>query len=80
MRFSKLIAKTVRMMDFEDAVEYVGGRQLLELMEQAGWIKPAVRRHRMVRYDCKALDQACDRLSLGEFPGESPKPKAEAAS
>jgi hypothetical protein len=71
MRFSKLIAKSVRMMDLEDAKAYVGGPTLLELMEEHGWIKAAIRRHRMVRFDCKVLDAACDRLSAGEFPGES---------
>lgn len=76
MRFSKLIARTVRMMDLEDAQAYVGGPHMLDLMEQADWLKAAVRRHRIVRYDCKALDQACDRLSAGEFPeGNAAKPK-----
>lgn len=68
MRFSKLMAYTVRMVDAEEAQAYVGGPQLLDLMEKAGWVKPAIRRHRLTRYDTKQLDQACDRLSAGEFP------------
>lgn len=72
MRFSKLIAKTVRLMDKEDAQEYCGGAQLFEMMERAGWIKAACRRHRLTRYDVKVLDEACDRLSRGEFPETQP--------
>lgn len=71
MRFSKLIAQSIRMMDSEDAEAYVGGPMLLQLMEEHGWLKAAIRRPRLTRYDCKALDQACDRLAAGEFPGES---------
>jgi hypothetical protein len=67
-RFSKLIAKSVRLMDQEDAADYVGGKLLLDLFERAGWVKAACRRHRLVRYDVKALDEACDRLSSGEWP------------
>jgi len=69
MRFSKLIAKSVRMVDAEDAEQYVGGPQILQLMVEHQWVKPAVQRHRLTRYDVKSLDQACDRLSAGEFPG-----------
>ncbi len=58
MRFSKLIAKSVRMMDAEDAEQYVGGPQILKLMLENHWVRPAVQRHRLTRYDVKALDQA----------------------
>lgn len=70
MTYSQLIAKTVRMIDKADAEAYVGGPMILHLMEEHGWIKAAVRRHRLTRYDVKVLDIACDRLSRGEFPGE----------
>lgn len=68
MRFSKLIAKSVRLMDQEDAADYVGGKMLLDLFESAGWVKPACRRHRLVRFDVVVLDAACDRLQAGEWP------------
>lgn len=67
-RFSKLMAKSVRLMDQEDAADYVGGKLILDLFESAGWVKPVVRRHRLVRYDCNALDSACDRLARDEWP------------
>lgn len=68
MRFSLLMAQTVRMLDHEQAEAYVGGPHILDLMQQAKWIKPAVRRHRMTRWDVKVLDDACDRLQAGEWP------------
>ena len=68
MRFSLLQAQTVRLLDQEQAEAYVGGPQLLALMEAAKWIKPAVRRHRLTRWDVKILDQGCDRLQNGEWP------------
>jgi hypothetical protein len=67
-RFSKLIAKSVRLMDQEDAADYVGGKLMLDLFEAAGWVRPSVRRHRLVRYDANLLDAACDRLGAGEWP------------
>lgn len=68
MRLSKLIAKSVRLCSAEDAADYVGGQQMLDLFEGAGWVKPACRRHRLTRYDVKQLDAACDRLAAGEWP------------
>ncbi len=70
MRFSKLVGKTVRLVDLQDAQDYVGGPLLLQLMEKAEWIKPVVRRGQMVRFDVKHLDQCCDRLEK-EFPEAS---------
>lgn len=67
-RFSKLIAKSVRLMDQDDAADYVGGKVILDLFEAAKWVKPACRKHRLVRYDCNVLDTACDRLQAGEWP------------
>ena len=68
MRFSTLIAKSSRLLDADDAAHYVGGKTLLNLFESAGWVKPACRRHKLIRYDCKILDAACDRLQAGEWP------------
>lgn len=71
MRFSKLIAQSVRLLSVEEAQAYVGGPQLLSLMEENGWVKPSCREHRLTRYDCKVLDAACDRLLAGDFPGKA---------
>lgn len=62
-------------MDQEDAADYVGGSVMLSLFERAGWVKPVCRRHKMVRYDAKNLDAACDRLGNGEWP-EPPDEKS----
>ena len=70
MRFSVLRASSKRMMTSEEAGDYVGVPALLDRMETAGWIKPAVRRKKMRLYDLRALDLCCDRLASGEFPGE----------
>jgi len=39
-------------------------------MFKAGWIKPVVDRRKCRLFDVKMLDGCCDRLALGEFPGE----------
>jgi hypothetical protein len=67
MKYSTL-KLTPRMLRSEDAGAYVGAPHLLQLMEKAGWIAPAVRGKRMTLYDVKTLDQCCDCLSRGEFP------------
>ena len=67
MKYS-VIKAAPRMLRKNDAGIYVGGPKLLEMMEHAGWIKPAVSRHKMTLYDVKNLDECCDRLSRGEFP------------
>lgn len=55
MKYS-VIKLAPRMLRAEDAGLYVGAPHLLQLMERAGWIKPAVRGKRMTLYDVKALD------------------------
>jgi hypothetical protein len=67
MKYSQLIA-TPRMLRKEDAGKYVGGPKMLEWMERANWIKPAVAQHKMTIYDIRQLDACCDRLGRGEFP------------
>lgn len=68
MKYSSLIKSAPRMLRKEDADNYVGSRVLLEQMEAAGWIQPAVRRHKITLYDIRKLDECCDRLTRGEFP------------
>lgn len=63
------MAQTVRLLDSDEAKAYVGGPTILALMEEHQWIKPSVKQGRLLRYDCKDLDQACDRLASGDFPG-----------
>jgi hypothetical protein len=64
-----------RMLRKEDAEDYIGGRRMLQLMEQARptpWITPAVARHKMTLYDKRLLDECCNRLTAGEFPTPAP--------
>lgn len=68
MRFSRAIVHTVRLLTQDEAASYCGGAQLLSIMENAGWVKPAVRQRRLKRWDIKALDTAIDRLVAGEWP------------
>lgn len=79
MRFSKLIAQSVRMMSRDDAEAYVGGQFILKLMEEAWpepWVKAVVKRHRMTLFDVKDLDAACDRLH-NEWPEAAPAEEEE---
>jgi hypothetical protein len=68
VKYSKIVVAEIRMLSKEQAEEYVGGAQVLADMEEGAWIKPAIQRHRLTRYDSKALDAACDRLSAGNYP------------
>ena len=54
----------------QDAGAYVGYAILLERMVKAGWLKPVVHRRKMILYDIRDLDRACDRIASGEFPGD----------
>jgi hypothetical protein len=68
MRYSVIRVSTKRMMNSDEAGDYVGIPALLGRMETAGWIKPSVRRAKMRLYDVNQLDLCCDRLAAGEFP------------
>lgn len=57
-----------RLMRREAAGDYLTVPGLLVLMEDAGWIKPVVHRHRMTLYDQRQIDACIDRLAGGEFP------------
>jgi len=70
MRFTVIRASTARLLTKDDAGQYVGVPALLDKMVSAKWIKPAVSRRKILLFDVKALDQCCDRLALGDFPGE----------
>lgn len=70
MTYSILRASTARLLNEHDAGQYVGVPALLNRMLKAGWIKPVVDRRKMRLFDVRQLDACCDRLALGEFPGE----------
>lgn len=66
--FSSIIIQP-RLLRAEAAGHYVGCPGLLARMERAGWIKPVVQRKRMTVYQRSKLDECCERLERGEFPG-----------
>jgi hypothetical protein len=70
MRYSVIRVSTKRMMNLDEAGDYVGVPALLTRMELAGWIEPRVKRRKMRLYDLNDLDGCCDRLAAGEFPEE----------
>ena len=57
-----------RLIDPEDAAEYVGGEAILSKLEKAGWIKPTVRQHKITRFDTRLLDLAVDRINRDGLP------------
>ena len=65
-KFSALIEP--RLLRPIDAAGYVGGDGVLRLFVSAGWLKPIVRRKRLILYSRAALDACCSRLEAGEFP------------
>ena len=66
MRYSVLKASTRRMLNADDAGDYLGYRALLDKMEKAGWIKPYSPTSKMRLYDVNDLDLAIDRLKAGD--------------
>lgn len=62
MRYSQLR----RGVSPDDAAAYVGSKELLRLLERAGWVKPFIRGNRLTRYDIRDLDGCIDRLKAGE--------------
>ncbi|MEO8351350.1 MAG: hypothetical protein ABI680_06430 [Chthoniobacteraceae bacterium] len=56
----------------EDAAAYLGSKELLRILEHAGWVKPFVRGNRLTRYDLRDLDGCIERLKAGEpFPRDA---------
>lgn len=49
----------------------VGSKKLFEEMEEAGWIKAVVRRHKLKLFDAGDVDRAWSRILAGELPGRS---------
>jgi len=64
MKFSDI----PRLIRREQAGDYLSAPQLFAHMEEAGWIKPAVSRHRMTLFDRKKIDECVERLNRGEYP------------
>ncbi len=58
----------------EDAAAYLGSKEILRLLETAGWVKPFVRGNRLTRYDLQDLDRCIDRLKAGEALPRDGKP------
>ena len=50
----------------DEAAGYIGSKELLRLVERAGWVKPFVRGNRLTRYDLRDLDTCIERLKAGE--------------
>jgi len=68
-RYSNIIIAP-RNLRAEVAGEYVGCPGLLARMVKAGWIKPLVQRKRLTIFVRSKLDECCERMERGEFPGE----------
>src|SRR5689334_12611068 len=58
------ISHPPRLLDPNQAAQYVGSVQLLREYVAAGWLVPFIRRHRMTRYDLADLDKCIDRHKL----------------
>ena len=50
----------------DEAAGDIGSKELLRLVERAGWVKPFVRGNRLTRYDLRDLDHCIERLKAGE--------------
>jgi ribosomal protein S19E (S16A) len=50
----------------DEAAGYIGSKELLRVLEKAGWVKPFVRGNRLTRYDLRDLDHCIERLKAGE--------------
>ena len=50
----------------DEAAGYIGSKELLRVLEKAGWVKPFVRGNRLTRYDIRDLDHCIERLKAGE--------------
>ncbi len=66
-RFSSILIQP-RFLRADDAGRYVGCAGLLTRMEEAGWIKAIVQRHKMKMFRRTDLDACADRIERGEFP------------
>ena len=51
----------------DEAAGYIGSKELLRVLEKAGWVKPFVRGNRLTRYDLRDLDHCIERLKAGEL-------------
>lgn len=52
----------------DEAAEVIGSEQLFREMVSAGWLKPAVRRHKITLYDRGHVSAAWARILSGEVP------------
>lgn len=57
-----------RLVRRQDAALYFSSPQLFAELEQNGWIKPVVSRHRLVLFDVNDILACVDRLKQGERP------------
>lgn len=57
-----------RLVTVDDAVAHVGGEAIFQAMRKAGWIKPAIERRKLTRFDMKNLEAAVDRLESENLP------------
>lgn len=68
MRYSVIKVSNKRMLNRDEAGEYVGVPALLPKMETGGWIKAVRVGPKILLYDVRVLDKCCDRLVAGDLP------------
>lgn len=52
----------------DEAAHMIGSAQLLAEMVAAGWVKPAMQRHKLTLYDGGALAKAWAKILSGQVP------------
>jgi hypothetical protein len=59
-----------------EAAFALGSEKLLDECVAAGWIKPAVKRHKLTLYDRGDIASCWSRILAGEVPGDMQEPTA----
>jgi hypothetical protein len=63
-----LKVRAVRVLSHEGACDYVGGRENLNRLLRAGWVKPLAGKKKAMDFDVRDLDTAIDRVRLSAWP------------
>lgn len=64
MKYTSLVLQREGSVSPEEAEGIVGGPQLLKLLRDADWLKPAIQAHRLTRYDYEECVVAWKRLKM----------------
>lgn len=66
MGYAKINLEMQRLLDLDQAGQYLRYPELLQKMRRKGWIKPVIDTRKMMAFDVRQLDECVNRLLSGE--------------